>query len=318
MIGLMGLVLNPVYVSAWMVPWNPKSLESFEANGSKIREVIPEFWKVEADGSIALRNEWEKAGFEKLKSIAKKHRVLIYGMVSNYTNGFEPLRVQSMLKDEKKRGAAVRFLIESARKAGIQGIDLDLESLKKEDRGPYSVFVKELFLATRKAKLKLSVTVHPKTEEPGNWDGPMAQDWKALGGSCDVFRIMCYDFSWAGSKPGSIAPTDWVVKVAQFAISQMPKAKVDIGVAWYGYRWKESGPADSIVFSDLGRQPLREDLASGEVVQMGTTYFSGSNAFGKKISALEKLGLRRVSAWYLGSEDPDVWRLVSAAKRLGT
>jgi spore germination protein len=310
MIGFVGVLLNPVHVSAWMVPWNPKSLESFEKNASKIKEVIPEFWKVEADGSIVLRNEWEKAQFARLRSVAKKNKVLIYGMVSNYVGGFEPKRVHEMLKDPKKRDSAVRFMVESARTAGIQGIDLDLESLKREDRDAYSAFVKQLYVATQKAKLKLSVTVHPKTEEPGNWDGPMAQDWKALGTACDVFRIMCYDFSWAGSMPGSIAPTEWVVRVAKFALNQVPKEKVDIGVAWYGYRWKDAGPADTITFTDLGMNPFREDPKSGELIQQGTTYFSGSNAFEQKIKAMSAIGIKRVSAWYIGSEDPDVWRHV--------
>lgn len=305
------LIAEPIHVSGWMVPWNPESLASLERNATKIREVMPEFWKVEADGSIQLRKEWSKKAFDQMKKVAKANKIAIYGMVSNYANGFEPKRVHEMLKDSKKRAAAIEFLVSSAKKEGIQGIDLDIESLKKEDRDPYSAFVKQLYGATKKSKLKLSVTVHAKTEEPGNWDGPIAQNWKALGASCDVFRIMCYDYSWAGSKPGSIAPTDWVVQVAKFALSQVPKEKVDIGVAWYGYRWKEKGPADSIVFADLGMQPLREDPRSGEMIQMGTTYFSGSNAFDQKIKAMKELGIKRFSAWYLGSEDPDVWRLVS-------
>ena len=177
------------------------------------------------------------------------------------------------------------------------------------DRNAFSSFVSALAKALHGQKKILSVTVHPKESEPGNWDGPKAQDWKAIGAAADRVKIMCYDVHWSTSDAGAIAPTDWVVRVAKFAMTVMPKEKVDIGVAWYGYDWRAK-PATSLTFPDLSRLPFRLDESSGELVQAGRVYFSGRAAFEQKVAALKALGINKVSAWYCGSEEPDVWRVI--------
>ena len=300
-----------LYVSAWLVGWNPASISAFEQRAAKLREIMPERYEVSATGAIVLKSSWKEPDWRRVQTVARKHRVRVLGMVHNFVlpDGFDSKRMSLLLNDPKKVKAAVADLLAFVKKDSLDGIDLDLESLAVSDRQAYSSFVGLLAKGLHAQKKLLSVTVHPKESEPGNWDGPKAQDWRAIGAVADRVKIMCYDMHWSTSDAGAIAPTDWVVRVARFALTVIPKEKVDIGVAWYGYDWRVK-PASSLTFADLSQLPFRMDESSGELVQAGKVYFSGRAAFEQKIAAVRDLGINKVSAWYVGSEDPDVWRVI--------
>lgn len=303
-----------IQVSAWVVPWGNLSLKAFEQRGMHLSEAMFGCITVAADGTIVeVPGDMSIEKANQAKSIAKKHKVLLYAMVNNYWEGigFEPNRM-SKLFDQPSR--AVRQLSDYVVKNQYDGLDLDFESLKAEDRDRYSSFVAQLAKELHSKKKKLSVTVHPKFEEPGTWDGTKSQDWVALGKSADVVKIMCYDYSWSTSPAGPIAPTEWVTNLAKYALKVLPKEKIDIGVAWYGYQWKKDGPADSLVFEDVGNRLKQIDLSSGEMWDGALTRFSGKAAFEQKLKAVTALGLTKFSAWYCGSEDPGVWDLIPKRK----
>jgi spore germination protein YaaH len=77
------------------------------------------------------------------------------------------------------------------------------------------------------------------------WAG--AYDYAALGAQSDLVTIMAYEYRGPFSGPGSVAPFDWVQRVARFASSQIPPEKVLLGLAFYGYDWNTtSGGTRSI------------------------------------------------------------------------
>ncbi|MES1147431.1 MAG: glycosyl hydrolase family 18 protein, partial [bacterium] len=197
-LGLVLALAKPT-LSAWLVPWNPESLVSFQKHAEQLTDVMPEFLFVDKTGTIQKRGTWSERDWATVRRIASEHHVNVYLMLSNYLqDGFNSDAVSEMLKADKSE-KAIKRLAEVVSQEGVTGIDLDLESLHPSDRDQFSEFCSRL---RKKLGRGLSITVHPKTEEPGNWDGPKAQDWKALGRAADVFRVMCYDFSWSGSPAG--------------------------------------------------------------------------------------------------------------------
>jgi len=307
-----------VRVSSWIVPWNPESLASLEANGKKLTEVLPEWILVNKDGVPERAPQWTPELKKRLFTVAKANKITVLGMASNYANekgDFESDRLSKMFIIAEKRADHIKTLVSIAVADGLDGIDLDYESMKEKDRAPFSAFVADLAIALHKAKKKLSVTIHPKTEEPGNWDGPKAQDYRAIGKAADVVRIMCYDYSHSGSDAGPIAPTDWVAKVIDFAKSQIPASKLELGVPCYGYDWTTK-PGKSITFKDVKMDPAPDlDPRSGELLwATGKIRFGGSKSAEQKMKLAQTSGIRGITTWYLGSEQPSFWDLVSAKK----
>lgn len=296
-------------MTGWLVFWNPNSLASFEQNASRIHEVKPEWILMDAEG-MPVKRDIPADAQKKFFEIAKKHKVTTLAMISNYASdagGFEATRVQKMLNTKESRAKHIESLAKILKADGFDGVDLDIESLKASDRDKYSLYVEELGRVLKREKLQMTVTVHPKDSEPGNWDGPQAQDWARLGKAADVFKIMCYDHAWSTSPPGPIAPTDWVEKVMTFAKTLVPAHKLDMGVAAYGYDWTVK-PTASTTWD--GWKAMDKDATycplSGERIN-GDRYFSGAKAFEEKKKLAQKLGIRGLALWYFGSEDPAVW-----------
>lgn len=303
-------------VTAWVVGYNPVSVQRFGERADQFDAVFMESYGVTADG-VAFRREANIGPFKKAREIAKKHKVQFFAMISNYAegqgeDGFDPKRMTKALATEESRRAFAAGLVTIAKEDGADGVDLDLESLKADDRDRYSKFVALLGKMLHDSHMKLSVTVHAKETVEGNWDGVKAHDYKALGSVADRFNVMTYDFSWSSGPEGAIAPTAWVERVVSFAKTQVDAKKIGVGIACYGYDWKTK-PATSVDWADMKTKPTKIDPESGEVVD-GTLHYSGSEAFRRKYELATKLGVGSVAFWYCGSEDPKIWDFLPVRK----
>jgi spore germination protein YaaH len=298
-------------LSAWLVLWNPESIKSFERNASKVAEVKVEWIGMDAQGMPFRRPLATPENLKKVMAIARRHKVRAYAMISNFaveTSGFDFKRVQAVIPYFDKRINHIQALAKIVNEDGWDGLDVDIESLQASDRTNFSYYLEELGKELRRHKKAMTVTVHPKESEPGSWDGPQAQDWKRIGKAADGVKVMTYDFSWSTSDPGPIAPDDWAERVMTFAASQIPAAKLEMGVAQYGYNW-DTKPAASLTWKDWSKNQKASEACtrSGERI-FGKTYFSGADAFRRKQAIASKLGLKGLAMWYVGSEDPAIWR----------
>jgi spore germination protein YaaH len=320
---LAALMLSPapLKLSAWIVNWDPKSLTSFEQHAESLDHLLIEAYFISPDGQLARRelttDDWRK----KIDRANRKAKAREFAMINNFLEtDFQAKPVQRFLRDDGRRQAVATALVRAAKADGYRGIDLDIESLEAEDRDTFSLFVEEVSRQCKRDRLLLSIAVHAKLEEPGTWGGAQAQDWSRLGKAVDVFRIMAYDFSWTGSKPGPIAPVDWVRKVAAFAVTQVEAKKIEIGLPAYGYRWID-GKGSSQTWADwLEAQktlgiPVRHE--SGELtLSQGnqTWFFADGEAQVQKFAIAREFKVRGFALWRLGSEDPNFWTLFRTLK----
>ncbi len=289
--------------SAWIVSWNPECLKALKSRRAKLSEILPGWMTIQADGSVKYAyGVTPEFRAEVRKITAGKIRLL--GMINNYgENGFESTRITKMLATPASRKKHIDQLLHFIKADKLDGIDLDYESLKEADVDRYSAFVRELKAAM--GKKHLSVTVHAKETDKVGWEAPNAHDWKALGAAADSFRIMAYDFHWDTSEPGPIAPNDWVERVIKYALTRVPRSKLRLGVAGYGYDWSRK-PALSLTINQFDRREAVMHLMSGELMK-DKVYFSGSQAMWAKHGIAKKYGIPGITIWYLGSDDPEFW-----------
>ncbi len=303
------VILAKPEVSAWVVGYNEISVKRFAERADQIDTIFMEYYTVSASGLPVRRDRYTPA-FTKAREIAKRHRVQFFGMINNYADDkgiedFDPKRMTIALATSESRSALAKGLVVMLKQDGADGVDLDLESLKGDDRDRYSAFATTLSKLLHSEGLKLSITVHPKEEVLGGWDGVKAHDYKALGSVADRFNIMTYDFSWTTSEAGPIAPNNWVERVIKFGATQVSASKLGMGVACYGYDWTKK-PASNPTWEEFSKRNYTTDPASGEYVD-GKAHFSGGEAFRQKYQLATKLGVASVAFWYCGSEDPKIW-----------
>jgi spore germination protein YaaH len=204
---------------------------------------------------------------------------------------------------------------------GYDGVDLDWEALHPADRNRFSVFVTSLANSLHKRRKSLSIAVHAKTSEPGDWDGPKAQDWLKLGAAVDEFKIMTYDYSGPWSAPGPIAPPAWADAVLNHAESLVPPSKIMMGVPFYGYNWQSGSCTDVDWISaralvkrhgaTIHRDPSREAVFTyvDDRAASHTVYFQDRAAISAKLRMLlqKHPAIRGIAIWRMGGEAASFW-----------
>ena len=252
----------------------------------------------------------------------------VLATVSNYVDGFSPELAHAVLVSPAARTRLVDELRAVCAAVGYDGVDLDLESVPADDRDLLSAFVEELAAGLHADRRILAMAVHPKTSEPGDWFGAIAEDYARLGAAVDEFQVMTYAYSGPWSDPGPIAPPDWVDEVLDFTVTQVDPAKVWMGLPFYGCDWWPGGGEEIVWEQALQRQRAHRApvilTASREgrfLYQDGrgrhVVYCQSRASLTIKLRVLTRRhpGLAGVAVWVMGGEDPRYWPLLARELR---
>jgi len=312
-------------VTAWSLG-DGDSLVS--ATGAEaVDEVDFDWYQSQEDGSVASRHENLD-----LVAAARNSGLNIFATVTNQPAGklgFSRDIAAAIMASPESRRRHIENLVALAREKGFDGIDLDWEALKAEDRQPFATFVEELAAALHAEGRFLSIAVFPKTQKRGRWDTQRAMDYERLGAAVDEFKVMTYNFSGPWSDPGPQAPLAWADEVLSFAESQVPAGKIYLGIPFYGYDW-HAGKATAVRSAGASEAAARygvkvgRDAASGEATLRYTdgegvahvVYYQDERAIAAKLDQMHRKHPRiaGIAIWVMGQEDPAFWDLI--ARRL--
>lgn len=195
-------------------------------------ELSPHSYTIERDGSLTINNPVADAvlvDFARLNGIK-----MIPTVSSGWENG---ARIYQILRDPKLRAAHLNAILSVARSSYLDGIDLDYENLPPDARQAYSDFVAALASALHRAGKILSVTVPPKIGADDSCVTCKFADYAALGAVADRFRVMGYEYRGKTNPPGAIAPIWWLRQLMNYTVTQVPRAKIILGIHLYGYDW---------------------------------------------------------------------------------
>ncbi|HEX2031487.1 MAG TPA: glycosyl hydrolase family 18 protein [Actinomycetota bacterium] len=301
-------------VSAWLPWWDQaRGYDSFVANADLYDQLSPFWYEMKSTTQISPFPGAEDAAI--ISGVKEKGVALIPAV----SNEFDGARVSKMLATASSRTSHVNTLVNLAIGKAYDGLDIDYENLPAADREKFSAFVTELAGALHAAGKVLTVAVHPKTSEPGSWNGPQAQDYAAIGAAADRVRVMAYDYHWSSSEAGAIAPVAWVEQVAAFAVTQIAAAKVQLGMPLYGYDWvgtSGEGVTHELAVSRMQthgatRQWSSTDAAPWFSYQKDgathTAWYEDGQSIAAKLPIVDTYGLAGAIFWRLGGEDPAVW-----------
>ncbi len=162
------------------------------------------------------------------------------------------------------RGVFIKNLIGFVSTRGYDGLDIDMEPILPADGGNFVKFVHELRVQMKATNPRWLLTF-PASGEPGSQPKLCA----LLQNDFDQINIQTYDLSgkWDGFKTwyngslygnGKTLMTDTRPypsadeKVRLYLAAGVPKAKLGIGIAFYGYIWTgANGPAQSVQGTSL-------------------------------------------------------------------
>lgn len=284
------------------------------ANVSGVNVISPTwFYLQDTSGNIAdiSSAEYVNAAHEK--------GMQVWGLIDNFTADVSTTETLSQLSSRQN---IISQLMAAAKNVGLDGINVDFETLS-EDAGPHFLeFLRELSIECHKNNLVLSV------------DNPVPEDFTShydrgeQGRVVDYVIIMGYDEHYVGSaEAGSVASLPWVEKGVQDTLAEVPAERTILAIPFYTRLWKTTGGAltSEAIGMDQAQQVISENnvqtVWDGSVGQNYGTYetqdstyqiwLEDAQSIAEKVKLIPKYELAGVAQWKLGFENSSIWQVIS-------
>jgi spore germination protein YaaH len=297
---------------------------SFLAHRNQIDVLSPAWYDANPDGSIT--------GYARRDVIDAAHAsgVAIIPLVVN--KDVDPSVGHAILADPVRRATLARNLVNEAKAYGYAGFQLDFEQIPWTDRDLLTALVQECASAFHPADLNLSIAVIPRL--PGDattsgtlleyfhqWSG--AYDFAALGRAADFLSFMTYDEHNGVTPPGAVSGTPWMRQALEFSMQGVPPEKATLGLPTYYHDWTGVGRLTSSSYADAmtlaktyGATPALDGVE--EEMHFGYNaygvhhelWIQSSDTLRRKLPLMYEYGLKGISVWRLGFEDPSFWNLI--------
>ncbi len=214
-------------------------------------------------------------------------------------------------KDLETRDLLINDIVKVS--SAYDGVQIDFESVRAEEGEAYVSFLKELRAKLPKKKI-LSVALLARVREMN--DG---YHYKKIGELVDRVIIMAYDEHYRSSAPGALASIPWCQRVSSFAIDQIPKEKLIMGLPLYGRIWQKQCIAKDLkypqtldLWKKVGSLVNREEdgtpyFSFQELVE-GTVYYEDAISLKNKLQIYSEKGVQSVAFWRLTQEPAALWK----------
>lgn len=298
------------------------ALDTLTRHPGTVTVASPWSYGVSEDGRPVLQpglsTDSERALNQRLRDLDLQ----IIPTVANTTAGlWDEATIGAVMADPSRRGAHVEALVRLVEDQGYDGLQLDYENVPPRRRDAYVATVRALAERLHDRGRVLWVTVHAKETDAGYDVRNLAQDYRALGASADRVVLMAYDWHWETGPAGPIGPADWVDRVIRYAVTQVPRDKLVLGVGLFGYDW--GGPRTQVLTwrqiteqAQVRRSDELWDVASQSphlAYEQGgarhEVWYENARSVREKLRLASAHQVSGVALWRLGREDPSIWDL---------
>lgn len=253
--------------------------------------------------------------------VAQAHEkgLKVWGLIDNFT---QEISTTEVLSKTSSRQNLISQLMEASLNVGLDGINVDFESLSEDVGIHFLQFLRELIIEAHKHNLVVSV------DNPVPEDFTSHYDRAEQGRVADYVIIMGYDEHYVGSaEAGSVASLPWVEKGIQDTLAEVPPERVINAVPFYTRLWEVKGGA--LTSQAIGMDQAQEVITTYNVEtywdkNTGQNYGSYENedascqiwledaqSIAAKVKLVPKYGLAGVAAWKLGFENSGIWQVIS-------
>ena len=243
----------------------------------------------------------------------------VWGLVDNFS---ENMSTTTVLSNTAARQNLENQLVTYALKAGLDGINVDFESLSEEVGIHFLLFLIELSIQCHENNLVLSV------DNPVPEDFTSHYDRAEQGKVVDYVIIMGYDEHYVGSDAGSVASLPWVEQGVKDTLAEVPAKRTILAIPFYTRLWKttDGGALTSeAIGMDQAQQAISDNGAEtywdkttsqnyGTYEGDGATYqiwLEDSKSIAEKVKLIPKYKLAGVAEWKLGFENSGIWSVIT-------
>jgi Predicted glycosyl hydrolase len=244
----------------------------------------------------------------------------VWGLIDNFN---PDVKTFDVLSHRDKRANIIEQLINIAKEVGLDGINIDLESITVETGPHYVQFLREISIRCRAENLVLSVDIPPPFPYNKHYN------IKEQGVVVDYVIIMGYDEHYSGGEAaGSVASLSFVRSGIEETLKDVPKEKVINGIPFYTRVWREPFGSSNITSEVLGMNGADNYIAEHQMkthwdAYVGQTvaeletedalyriWVEDERSIEEKMKLIKEYDLAGVAQWKLGFERSSVWDII--------
>ena len=289
-----------------------KTLEDILDQAEDINVISPT-WFALTDNSGSFRS----IASQKYVDIAHEHGVQVWALLDNFSSN---VQTEVLLASTTTRRKLINSLIAEVEKYGIDGLNMDFESIKPEAGIHYIQFLRELSIPCREKGIILSVDNYVPTSYNAFYDR------EEQGIVADYVIIMGYDEHYAGGEPGSVSSLGFVENGISGTLAEVPREKVINAVPFYTRLWTEKN--GEVSSKALGIEAAKNWIAKNRVElywqeELGQYYgelltpselsylwLEEEISLELKMNLIRDYDLAGVACWKLGLEDDAAWDVI--------
>jgi len=310
----------------------------FLERASSIDVISPQVYAVDSLGNV-------RGGVpERLLEEARETGTRLMPLIMN--PGFNQEIIHALLDNIEAQEKTIQFMVEEGLEHGFWGWQFDYENVDYRYKDRFTAYFRRAAEALHANGMTASVAVVPTDDQAaeGGFSRYMQTNWRGnfdmadLAEAGDFISLMTYAQHGGPTAPGPISGLPWMRRMLDYALEQgVPAEKISIGLPFYSGYWHPDWFRDGSV--RVRGNEVRFDRADSLLTannaeriwlpEQGVTYgfwpeygifhwvfLENARSMQAKLDLLaEYPGLRGVSIWVLGAEDPEVWPLLDAAFR---
>ena len=290
-----------------------------------VNVVSPSFFYIDENG--IFRENIDVSG-ETYIDWAHGNGYKVWPMVSNAPAANESLEITSeIMNSYENRKQLIEQIVEACVTYDLDGINIDFENMKQEDKDVYSRFIIELTPRLNEIGMVVSVDV---TAPDGGETWSMCFDRNVIGDVADYIIFMAYDQNGVSSTTaGTTAGYNWIalnlVKFLQ--TEEIDSDKLILGIPFYTRIWTEDANGEIVRNPTVNMEDIEEVLPDDvqrmwddELKQYYVEYQDGDytrkmwiedvESLKAKVSLVNENNLAGVASWQYGMETEDVWQML--------
>ena len=232
------------------------------------------------------------------------------------------------MNDYELRQDLINNIVSLVLKYDLDGINIDFEYMKQEDRDLFSRFIIELKPRLQEIGAVLSVDV---TAPDGSANWSLCYDRYTIGQVADYIVFMAYDQHGVSSEEeGTNAGYNWVkANIEKFLGQEEVEAdKLILGIPFFTRVWEENSAGEVIDKTAINMKNIDSIVPEGasrtwddelkqyyiEYEQNGITYkiwAEDEESITAKLSLIEEYGLAGAAFWEKDGEPDSIWSIIS-------
>ncbi len=230
---------------------------------------------------------------------------------------FNNYLISAVVNNQEAKDNLLANLLTTVQEKGFQGVDIDFEYIRPEDRVPFADFVADVRNFLSPYGYHVSVALAPKISDTQAGLLYEGKDYRLLGEAADSVLLMTYEWGYTYGPPMAVAPVNKVREVVEYAVTRIDPSKIDLGIPNYGYDWtlpfvQGSSRATTvsnqaavqiaieagvpIQFDEVAKSPFFQYEKNG---QLHEVWFEDVRSYKEKFALLPEFGLRGMGYWQI-------------------